>query len=110
VLIGRELYAAIQAKDWAAILGAAGKLATAAAEFFKKPVVMATAADATADADLDALLGDLKACCAEPVTLTTAEAADPKFIDPATLAIILQFAMMIFEAIRKRRAPTPPAQ
>jgi hypothetical protein len=102
-LIGRELYAAIQAKDWAAILSAAGKLATAAAEFFKKPTTMTAVEGASADADLDALLGDLKACCAEPVTLTTAEAADPKFIDPSTIAIIIQFAMMVFEAIRKRR-------
>lgn len=98
VLIARELYAAIQAKDWAGILAATGKLAASAAEFFKAPKVAAAASDAAAEADLTAVLADLKGCCAP-----AAVGADPKAIDPATILLIIQTVAAIIEAIRKRR-------
>ena len=96
VLIGKDLWTAIQAKDWAGILSAVGKLATAAAEFFKVTTMAATSEDDAASVDLDALLSEMQAP-------RVGVGADSAAIDPATIALIIQFAVMIFEAIRKRR-------
>lgn len=104
VLIGliRDLTAAIKAGDWQAVFIVLGKVFAAIGEFIGGVSAVSAVAATTADeADLDAAVADLVACC-EPLKATVAS-ADPTALPPGTVIVIIELVGLVIDWWKKRR-------